>query len=132
MKLLAVVLILLAGAGGFFTGIIVGKQKAENSKVTKIDSSQNGNVFTAEVESIENNLVTVKLPDGTSKIVIVPVSTPIRSSKTVGLSDIQKGQVLLIAGFPNQESNVEARSIQIFENGIPKSGPAPGVPSSEN
>lgn len=138
MKILAVVLILIAGVGGFYGGTMYGK-KENNQPSQKIirpmdpskdqPTRENGGVFNAEVVSVDNDVLTVKLQDGTSKIVLIPETTPIRTSKQLSFKDIKVGEMLIVTGYVNDESTIRARSIQVLEDGLSQQpAPDPSVP----
>ena len=70
--------------------------------------------FTAgEVISADDKSITVKLPDGGSKIIFLTDATPVLKSIAGTRTDIAVGATVMVNGKPNQDGSISAESIQI-------------------
>lgn len=66
-----------------------------------------------EVLSVDDRSVTVKLPDGGSKIVFYSASTEITKSVTGAAADLFVGGQIISTGMTNTDGSVTAATIQI-------------------
>lgn len=124
------VLVILAGAGGFFGGMQYQKSQTANRFAQFAGGQgQNGtfyrrfgqgdqrgqgmNVVRGQVVSTDNNSITLKLPDGSSKIIVVGSSTNIYKSATGSLGDLKTGDTLNVFGTANSDGSVTAQNVQI-------------------
>lgn len=71
----------------------------------------NGEVVTADAKSL-----TVKMRDGSSKIVIFSNSTQILKSSAGILADVIVGSQVTVTGGPNSDGSITAQTIQIRPN----------------
>lgn len=121
--MIAVVLIIVAGIAGFFGGIQY--QKAQRASFGQFAGQggqfrqrfgQNGQNFRpvrGTVISFDDTGLTVKSPDGSSKIVIVSSSTAFMKSDTAAKSDIKTGDTVMVFGAQNSDGSVTAQQVQI-------------------
>ncbi len=130
------IIVVLVGALGFFGGM-----KYQQSKATAGNSGrqfpggrqggQNGQGRSAgfgrpvsgEILNQDDKSITVKLADGSSKIVIVNDKTTINMAQSATKSDIQTGQTVAVFGSENADGTVTAQSIQLnpqFRMGGPR------------
>jgi len=73
-----------------------------------------GGGFTAgEIISIGDQSLTIKLPDGGSKIIFFTAETPIMKAAEGSKSDLKSGETVTVTGTANQDGSVTASSIQI-------------------
>ncbi len=121
----AVVLIVIAAAGGFFGGMLYQKGNSA-SNLTQTGNGtfrqrletmgQNGQNFRpvrGQVLSIESNSLTVKLSDGSTKIVVLSGSTAFLKSAKVSQNDLKTGDTVSVIGTQNSDGSVTAQDVQI-------------------
>lgn len=71
------------------------------------------NMVMGSIISADSNSATIKLPDGSSKIVILSSSTTINKQATGSLSDLKSGAHVAVFGTTNSDGSVTAQSIQL-------------------
>ncbi len=124
IAILAVVLIVVAAVGGFFGGMTY--QKSQVSTLGAVERGnfggrlgqpgQNAAAFRpvrGQVLSISNNSLTVKMSDGSTKIIILSGSTSFVQSTKAVLSDVKTGDTINVVGTQNSDGSVTAQDIQI-------------------
>lgn len=111
-------------AGGFFADM-----KYQQMQATKASNASTGfgsqNQFgrggrtgglrptTGEVISTDSTSLTVKLQDGSSKIVILSEKTQINKAEAAMKSDIKTGMRVAVFGTDNSDGSVTAQSVQL-------------------
>jgi hypothetical protein len=134
--IIAIIVLIVGGGAGFFAGM-----KYQQSK-TPVFAGRNGggfggarggggtrNGFTpvnGQIINNGNNSITVQLPDGSSKIVLVTGSTQINKASLGTAADLTNGQKVAVFGSTNSDGSVTAQNIQI--NPIQRTAPTPGAP----
>ena len=128
------VLTIVAGAGGFFGGM---KYQESHSPAGRFASFQgqgarggNGNFqgnfqgrgqgfqpVNGEIISTDGNSITVKMDDGSSKIVLLSDSTNINKAEAGSKEDLTEGVKVLVVGSSNSDGSVSATSVQINPTG---------------
>lgn len=124
--MMVVIAVLVALVAGFFSGI-----KFQESKVSNRDANggqfQNrrgggngqgrlGNGFRpvmGEILSMDDKSITVKMQDGSSKIVLLPDSVTISKTDTAAKSDLKVGEKVGVFGTDNSDGSVTAQNIQL-------------------
>ena len=119
--ILAVVLIVIAGAGGFFAGSQYQKSqpRAAGQFGGRGLGEGNGNGFgnqnpnfrpvRGQVLTMDSNTLTVKLSDGSTKIVVLSGSTVFVKSTTASLSDLKTGDTVNVVGTQNSDGSLIMR-----------------------
>ena len=142
--IITILLIILVGAGSFFGGVKYqqGKQASAsgqfftgrntgNGQRNGTANTRNGNGFrpvAGQILSIDNQSITVKMPDGSSKIIILSGNTVYNKTQTGSLSDLKVGDNVSVFGTTNTDGSVTAQSIQtgaLFER-LGNTTPTPG------
>ena len=123
--IIAVALVILAGVGGFLGGATYQKSQTA-SRLVQFGNGQGGqfyrrfgqgangtNVVRGQVVSTDANSITVKLPDGSTKILIVGSSTAFSKSASGSLSDLKTGDSVMAFGTSNSDGSITAQNVQI-------------------
>lgn len=88
-----------------------------------------GGASMGEIISVDANSVTLKLQDGSSKIVNVSDKTTISKTDTASKSDLKAGDKIAAFGTPNSDGSIDAQNIQLnpmFRMGGQGARPSPG------
>ncbi len=128
MVVMIVVAIVIAGAA-FFGGMQYEKTKApaRGAQFGNAQGGQGGGRFfrtggangagggatIGQIVSVDSTGITVKLPDGSSKIVIIPSGTKITKSDTATISDLTKGAQVAAFGTTNSDGSITAQTVQL-------------------
>lgn len=123
----ALIALIVGGAGGYFAGVHQGNASRQfgmrvpgsgqfggpgGAGATGRRSGMGG--FTAgEILSMDNQSVTVKAMDGSSKIVFFSTSTQVMKSASGSTADLQIGTNVMVTGATNPDGSVTATSIQV-------------------
>jgi len=129
-----VVLIIIVG-GAFFGGMKYGQSKNPFSNFSRQDfqnlsseqrqqlfqgniggSFQRGagsNFLNGEVIAKDENTLTLKMPDGGSKIVFFSGSTKILKTTDGSIDDIGAGEQIMVSGEQNSDGSYTAKTIQL-------------------
>ncbi len=124
--LLVVILVIIVGAAGFFAGVKYQQSKQpsrsdfQNRMGTRQDLPGNqrpagSQMIRGEVISRDQESVTVKLPDESSKIILISENTAINKTTEGSIDDLENGQQVMVFGQQNSDGTVSAANIQIGE-----------------
>lgn len=140
---MTVMVALLVGAVGFFGGMQYQKSQNPMSLGPGQIGMRNqlgnrggagrmgGRAVVGEVISSDDKSITVKLPDGSSKIVIVSDSTQYNKAATASKTDIKTGERVAVFGTNNADGSVTAQNIQLNPNLRGGNQATPGASSSQ-
>lgn len=121
-----IVIAIVFGAGGFFAGT-----KYQSSKTPNFNRQfagqrtgngngmmQNGNRIgfrpvSGEITSTDANSITVKMQDGSSKIVLLTDATQINKAEAGAKTELQKGVTVAVFGQTNSDGSVTAQAISL-------------------
>lgn len=114
----ALIVLVIAGGAGFFGGMKYQQSKAPTRQFSNFAGRNggSGNIFrpvNGQILSNSNNTLTVKLADGTSKVVILTGSTQINKAALGTVTDLVTGSTVAVFGQTNSDGSVTAQSIQI-------------------
>lgn len=117
--IVAVVLIILAGVGGFFAGKQYqtmqrgtrGQFGANGQFVRRF--GQNGTAAVGQIISQDSNSITVKMQDGSTKIILLSSQTVINKQATGSASDLKQGETVAAFGTTNSDGSITAQNIQL-------------------
>ena len=125
MMVLAIVLIVLAGVGGFVGGMQYQKTNSSSNFAGGANGTfrqrfgmmgQNGQNFRPErgqVISFSNGTMTLKLSDGSTKLIVLPSNTNYLKTDTASQSDIKTGDTVTVLGTQNSDGSVTAQDVQL-------------------
>lgn len=130
-----IVAVLIAGGAGFFGGmkyqqskrVLFNGQFGGMERGAFRNQMQNGGSRMAfrpvngEIISIDEKSVTVKLQDGSSKIIILSETTNINKAETAEKKDLTVGTAIAVFGEVNSDGSITAQNIQlnpILQRGI--------------
>jgi hypothetical protein len=65
------------------------------------------------IDSLDNNSLTIKMPDGSSKIVILSNSTTVNKQTTGSKDDLKQGENVMVMGTTNSDGSVTATSVSL-------------------
>lgn len=123
--IVAVILVIAAGVGGFFGGIQFQKMQRPDFANRQFGSGQTGGrqgfgpqnsnfrPVRGQILSISSNSLTVKLSDGSTKIVVLSGNTTFVQSAAAAQSDLKTGDTVNVIGSQNSDGSVTASDVQI-------------------
>lgn len=122
-----ILLIVLFTAAGFFAG--TKYQQSKQSSVFRQQFNNRGPVNNGqpirgrnglgahqtigEIISQDDKSVTVKLPDGSSKIILLSETTSINKATEVSKMDLKVGDRIAVFGTENTDGSITAQNIQL-------------------
>ena len=80
---------------------------------TQGQGRQNFSSIRGDISGIDNNSVTIKLQDGSSKIVILSGNTTYTKAASFQKEDLKTGDTVMIMGVSNSDGSVTAENVQI-------------------
>lgn len=123
-NILAIVLLLVGLGAGFFGGMQYQKsQRPQFGQANGVVGNQgrrfgtgqnvNNRPVSGDIISSDDKSITVKLADGSSKIVLVSGSTQINKTNPAAKSDLTVGQKVLVIGIADSDGSITAQNIQL-------------------
>ncbi len=143
--IIAVVLIIVAGIGGFLGGMQYQKTRAgvtalggANGTFRRFNGAggvQNGQNLApvrGEVLSVSNGTMTVKLANGGTTIIVLPSSANYMQTTKASQSDIKTGDTVTVIGTKNSDGSVTAQDVQLGNGAFqrPLRSPSGSQPSA--
>ena len=139
--IIAIFVAVVAGGAGFFIGTQYQKSQTSNFGNAQFSESngqarqggqfrrlgQNGGALVGQITNQDDKSITVKLMDGSSKIVILSGSTSINKQATGSKDDLKTGIRIAVFGKTNSDGSVTAQNIQLNPQfrGMGNNGPTP-------
>jgi len=120
-----IVSLLIGGAAGFFGGVQYQKSQRGNFAFTAGQGRQAGQFsfrnggpggvrpVVGQIISSDATSMTVKSPDGSSKIVLLSSKTSINKAATGSVADLKAGEQVAAFGSQNADGSLTAQSIQL-------------------
>jgi len=123
-----IVVAVIAAGAGFYGGMKYGESTATQTSANLIANfrgqqagvgsasrgmGQNGGFAGGQIIAKDATSITVKLQDGSSKIVFVSGSTPVMKSVQGSLSDLAVGENVTVVGTTNSDGSITAQSVQV-------------------
>lgn len=131
LYLIVAVVVVIVGAGAFFAGMKFQETKATTSQNQKQfqggnrQGMRNGQPFASdqgrfaggatmgEIISSDDKSVTIKLDDGSSKIVLLSDTLTVTKTDTGSKADLKIGVKVGVFGMSNSDGTITAQSIQL-------------------
>lgn len=134
--IIGVIIILVIGAAGFFTGMQYQKSKVPSFRGEQdsfrgqfrqagdhqSQSGQDGfrgrfagqgRPISGEIIAKDNQSITVKIQEGGSKIIFISGETLVRKTDQGSLDDLTEGTQVVIFGSENDDGSITAENIQL-------------------
>jgi hypothetical protein len=121
--IITIVVAIVVGAGAFFGGMKYQQGKTASQfrqfaggrlgQGTRGGNAQGFRPVNGDIISADNNSITVKMSDGSSKIVILTDNTAISQSSSAGKLDLKVGEKVAVFGTANSDGSVTAQNVQI-------------------
>ena len=127
-KIIIVALIIIVGIAAFFGGVKYQQAQAGSSRQFYLHGGQGGNMglrrfggqgnanFQAtrgQVVSVDTNNITLKLQDGSTKLINLSGSTRYMKEDQAASSDIKSGTTIMVIGSTNSDGSISAQDVQI-------------------
>jgi hypothetical protein len=124
-NLITIIIVIIVGVGAFFGGMQYQKSQVPSFATGQGEYRQRmmgqgqqgqGQTFRpvrGDVLSTDNNTLTVKLQDGSSKIVILSGNTTYMKEASATKEDLKTGNTVMVTGTSNSDGSVTAQSVQI-------------------
>ncbi len=119
-------LVILVGGGAFFGGMHYQKSKAPSfgnfrngqgvgarGTGQRNGTGQNFRPVSGDILSLDSNGITVKLVDGSSKIVLFSDSTAFVKTTSGTKDELKVGDKVMVVGAQNSDGSVSAQNVQI-------------------
>lgn len=125
--LITIIILLVTGAGSFYGGMLYQKSTNKFSQpgqfsggVRSTGLTRNGNQIgrpvNGEISSVENNTMTIKTDDGSSKIIIYSDSTKVNKTSEGLKDDLKVGEQIMVIGSEGSDGTITAQSISLGGN----------------
>lgn len=128
--IITVVLVVVVGSGGFFAGMKYQQNKQPtftrqlgNGQMVRSGNNQaqtNGTSqimgfrpVNGEIIALDDKSITVKLQDGSSKIVVLSEKTSINQASEATKEELKTGEQVAVFGMENADGSVTAQTIQL-------------------
>lgn len=118
-KIIAAIIGVVVVGGAFYSGVVYDAHKSttptrNGATFTGMRMGARSGGFTAgDIIAKDATSITIKMQDGSTKIVLVATSTQIMKSAAGGLNDLVEGAGVTVMGATNSDGSVSAQSIQI-------------------
>ncbi len=121
---MTIVVAIVVGAVAFFGGMKYQESKStaqDNGQFVRNGANRGGGRFgnggnrpiTGEIISNDDKSITVKLMDGSSKIVLLSDKTQINKAEKVLKNDLKTGEQVAVFGTQNSDGSVTAINVQL-------------------
>ncbi len=100
-------------SGQFGSGQSGNGQFVRNGQGTRVNNSGGFRPVNGDIISADDKSITVKLQDGSSKIVILSDKTQINKAETVNKSELKTGVKVAVFGTENPDGTVTAQNVQV-------------------
>ncbi len=124
IAIVLVIVIFVAGGAGFFGGMKYQQSKqpsradfqARVGMRQGVPGAQQGagtETVRGEIVSQDEESITVKLPDESSKIILISENTAINKATEGSVGDLETGEQVMVFGKANSDGSIAATQIQL-------------------
>ncbi len=113
LLILSVVLFLVGSGLGFLVGSRFQRRPSNSDFIFRQRLGNNMNSVRGQIVRDENGSLTIKLSDGTTRLVIVPSSATIYKTATASASDLKANEEVMVIGTENSDGSITAENIQL-------------------
>lgn len=121
---ITIIVALIVGAVAFYGGMQFqlrhrpnfagGQFRGQNGQQFQVrDNSQGARPINGEIISQDDKSITIKMQDGSTKIVILSDQTAINKSSEGSKSDLKTGESVTVFGTENSDGSITAQNISI-------------------
>ena len=124
---LFIILLIIVGGGSFYGGMRYQQSKTPSRQAFqnlspeqrqqflqgRTGSGVGANFLSGEVITKDEQSLTLKMPDGSSKIVFFSDSTEISKTTEGSIDDIEIGKEIMVSGEQNSDGSYTAKTIQL-------------------
>lgn len=121
--LLTIILVVVVGVGAFYAGTkyqqskrtaIMGQFGGQAGQRTGLSGNRIGfRPVNGEIISSDDKSLTIKMQDGSSRIILLSDKTVYLKSSTASKSDLKTGEKIAAFGTENSDGSVTAQNIQL-------------------
>jgi hypothetical protein len=122
-----IVLIIAAIGGGFFAGMKYQQSKnffqarmANRQDRAQFQPNAQAGMIRGEIISADEESITIKLQDESSKIVLLSENTEINKTTQGSAQDLKEGETVMVFGQTNSDGSLSATNIQLGERLLPR------------
>jgi len=122
-SIITIIIVILAGSICFFAGMKYQQSKQQNiarqffsqrKAKQKISTGRlESQPVSGKIIATDDKSITVKLQDGSSKIVIISEKTQINKTEQATREDLKVGEKVVVFGQENSDESITAQNIQI-------------------
>jgi hypothetical protein len=130
-KIVILIAVLVTIAGGcFYSGVLyeknvtkqnIGLNRNQQNMLQNIkgenisDGIKNNNANIGEIISKDQESITIKLMNGSSKIIFLSASAQVSKNINIDIEELEIGQNVAVQGMTNSDNSITAKSIQIMD-----------------
>ena len=115
--LITIVIVIVVAAGAFYAGMQYQQMQRRSAFAgasgQRGTTGQRNRPVMGEILTKDDKSITVKIQDGSSKIVVVSATTSINKAASATKSDLKTGEKVAVFGSENSDGSVTAQSIQL-------------------
>jgi hypothetical protein len=119
-SLIIIVMAAMVGGGAFFGGMKYQQSKQPrgfrqfaNGGTNVQNRNLNFRPVTGEIISSDDKSITVKLADGSSKIVLLTDNTSYNKASEASKTDLKTGEKVMVSGAQNSDGSVTAQFVEL-------------------